>query len=105
MESENGVMNEGGMKHDITSQMTVAGTVDIQALDEKIRELTEVIGDKCKCKICGKESSGRNRRQDLGNHIETHLEGLSFECQLCGKCFRSRNLLRSHVSRICNNRL
>ena len=101
MENENGVLHEGGMKNEITTQMTVTGTVDIQALDEKIRELTEVVGDRCKCKICGKESSGRNRRQDLGNHIETHIEGLSFECQLCGKCFRSRNLLRSHVSRIC----
>ena len=101
MENENGVLNEGGMNNEITTQMTVTGTVDIQALDEKIRELTEVVGDRCKCKICGKESSGRNRRQDLGNHIETHIEGLSFECQLCGKFFRSRNLLRSHVSRIC----
>lgn len=105
IEKENSILNQG-MKHntELTSELSVLEAADIQALDEKIRELTEVIGDRCKCKICGKETSGRNRRQDLGNHIETHLEGISFDCHLCGKTFRSRNLLRCHVSRICKNR-
>ena len=95
MENEPSIIN-----HNTTSSLvsSAAGTVDIQALNEKIKELTEEIGDRCKCKICGHERSGRNRRQDLGNHIETHLEGLSFECQTCGKCFRSRHYLRCHVS-------
>ena len=105
VEKENSVFNQG-LKHknELTSELSVLGSVDIQALDEKIKELTEVIGDRCKCKICGKETSGRNRKQDLGNHIETHLEGLSFECQTCGKCFRSRNALRCHVYSTCNKR-
>ena len=98
------ILNQGlNYENESTSQFSVAGAVDIRALDEKIRELTEMVGDRCKCKICGKVSSGRNRRQDLGNHIETHLEGLSFVCQLCGKIFRSRHVLRCHVSRNCKN--
>ena len=31
--------------------------------------------------------------------IETHFEGLSFPCQVCGKTFRSRNALQIHNTR------
>ena len=49
-----------------------------------------------KCKLCGKTA---NTRQHLKNHIETHLDGLSFPCELCGKTFRSRNALFIHNTR------
>ena len=57
---------------------------------------------KLKCTICGKEAVGKDRgvaRSHLENHIEIHLEGLSFPCQLCGKTFRSRNALNIHRTR------
>ena len=46
------------------------------------------------CKLCG-ESAGH--RGQMRNHIETHLEGLSFNCQHCGNIFRSRNTLAKHI--------
>ena len=48
------------------------------------------------CKICGK-NSGR-KISHCKNHIETHLEGLSFNCPLCEKTFRSRPSLAMHKS-------
>ena len=45
------------------------------------------------CKLCGKEGK---KSIDMQRHIETHLEGLSYSCQLCRKTFRSRNSLRTH---------
>ena len=51
-----------------------------------------------KCTICGKEAVG-GKKWNLENHIETHLEGLSFPCQLCGKTFRSRNAFNIHKTR------
>ena len=48
------------------------------------------------CKFCGKNSE---RKDNLKNHIETHLEGLSFNCPMCEKTFRSRNALALHMSR------
>ena len=51
-----------------------------------------------KCIICGKQAVD-GRLRNLEYHIETHLEGLSFPCQLCGKTFRSRNAFSTHRSR------
>ena len=48
-----------------------------------------------RCTLCGKpEKNGVLK--NLKNHIETHIEGLSFPCQLCGKTFRSRNAYNKH---------
>ena len=52
-----------------------------------------------KCIICGKQAVD-GRLRNLEYHIETHLEGLSFPCQLCGKVEASRNKwqnLRNHI--------
>ena len=69
---------------------------DMSEVDQKIEELAERIDGVWTCKACGKTSQ---RRRDLGWHIETHLENLSFPCQQCDKTFRSSNTLQSHYSR------
>ena len=48
------------------------------------------------CKVCGK-NCGKHTR-NMKHHIETHLEGLSFNCPMCEKTFRSRNSLAFHKS-------
>ena len=47
------------------------------------------------CKLCGFTAK---KPSAVKNHIETHLEGLSYSCQQCGKAFRSNNSLRNHKS-------
>ena len=49
------------------------------------------------CGMCGK-NSGR-KKDHAKNHVETHMEGLSFPCQSCHKTFRSRHSLATHKSR------
>ena len=54
------------------------------------------------CGICGKvgvEKDIKNRKVNMRNHVETHMEGLSFPCQSCDKTFRSRNSLNFHKSK------
>ena len=98
------------MKHQPYAGQTVSklsfnGNMDRQELEQMIQELIETVGEKCICKHCGKTTTGRNRKQDLANHIETHIDGLSFSCQHCGNTYRSRNHLKSHISKYCNNKI
>ena len=74
---------------------------DFQALDSKVKSMMEksqnlIPGGKQRayiCKVCGKEGEGIAIR----DHIEAnHLEGVSLPCNVCGKVFRSRAMLRKH---------
>ena len=59
---------------------------DINEVEEKIAERRERLEDgSYRCQTCGRLMK---TRQDIGRHIETHLEGLSFQCSLCEKTFR-----------------
>ena len=60
-------------------------TSDKSEINSKINELLETTDGLFVCKACGKSS--RDRR-NIGRHVETHIEGLSFPCQRCDKTFR-----------------
>ena len=68
-----------------------------EEIDQKISEFM-VRGDdgNYSCGYCGKVDTHVGH---MKNHIETHMEGLSFPCQSCDKTFRSRNSLNFHKSR------
>ena len=70
-------------------------SMDTTELDQKIQELIIVKGGTFTCSLCGKTAS---TKQNLGKHVETHIEGLSFPCQQCDRSFRSRNTLQKHKS-------
>ena len=79
-------------------------STDVNDVRKTVQQYIETDSNgKSKCTICGKEAVGNHHpttaRQSLENHIETHLEGLSFPCQLCGKTFRSRNSVNVHKTR------
>ena len=70
---------------------------NISEIDEQIQQnIVKNVDGTYSCKVCGK-NSGR-KIQHCRNHIETHLEGLSFNCPLCEKTFRSRPSLAMHKS-------
>ena len=72
---------------------------EIGNLNEKLNENMEKCEDgSYRCKICGKMSGSKNDSRNMRNHIETHMEGLSFTCPICQKSFRSRNSLFKHKS-------
>ena len=82
-----------------TSVKTVS--VNLEEMNDIDGKIEEYIGldetGNYKCNLCGKKT-GRHKRH-LQNHIETHLEGLSFSCQFCDKTFRSRNSVAIHKNR------
>jgi len=46
------------------------------------------------CKVCQKVMATPNQ---MKYHVETHLQGVAFRCDVCGKKSRSRNTLRQHI--------
>ena len=61
-----------------------------------VDELLERDGELWICKTCEKSSRDKS---NMKKHVEIHIEGLSFECQLCGQTFRSRDILSNHKKR------
>ena len=84
-------------KFDGTVSMNENGS-ESSEVKEKVAEYVEKSSDgNYHCKICRKMCGMwlTNAR----NHIETHLEGLSFPCHICGKTYRSRNTYKAHFSK------
>ena len=76
----------------------------ISEIDEKIKQnIVKNLDGTYSCHICGK-NSGR-KTTHIRNHIETHLEGLCFNCPMCEKTFRSRNALAKHKTAEHRNNL
>ena len=72
---------------------------DPESVERKILEVMTSLGSgDYRCRVCGKVSKGRSARTIMRQHIETHLEGLSYPCQLCDRTCRTRNALRAHKS-------
>ena len=60
-----------------------------------VDEMVMKIEDGWACKTCGKTTKGISSSQ-IRKHAETHIEGLSFPCHMCGNTYRSRQELAHH---------
>merc|ERR1712126_375396 len=70
---------------------------DLQEIDQKLYEHMEKNSDgKYSCKMCAKNGLDKT---NMKLHVESHVEGLSFLCNTCGKDFRSRKALKNHNSK------
>ena len=77
---------------------------DMNEINEKINQFLEECSDgSFKCTYCNKGSNPiRNKaqqRQNIQQHIETHLDGLSYRCPICQTVTRSSSALRMHRRR------
>ena len=53
------------------------------------------------CHQCGKTA---NVHCNMRFHVETHMDGLCYPCNICSKEFRSKNSLNTHkVNKKCQN--
>ena len=71
---------------------------DESQIKPKVEELTEKIDGQWRCKFCGKTTAA-NKRNNHNDHVESHFEGLSFQCSYCPKTFKTRNSQRTHKYR------
>ena len=64
----------------------------------KTDSLMETFPDGAKCTVCGKEIKGKFARQNMKQHIYSHVEGVTYPCNQCGKLIRSSTALKRHIS-------
>ena len=74
---------------------------DMDNLKVQINSMMQRVADndgenKWRCTVCAKVIKGQ---RDMGRHIETHIEGVSYPCNLCGAVKRSSNALNIHMTR------
>ena len=95
------VLDNSELSQEMTLSVENFVCQDLQELDIKVKSMMEKSQnlipngkEKAKtCKVCGKEGAGIAIR----DHIEAnHLEGVALPCNICGKIYRSRMLLRKH---------
>ena len=61
--------------------------------------IVKIDNGRMKCSICGKINDDMKKHlTNFRNHIETHMEGLSYPCSVCGRNFKTKNSLNSHKS-------
>ena len=92
-------LSERTMNRNLTTfeeKMTIPMSPEVlDEVNEMIQQNFEKISSGVfQCRLCEKVSK---KRIDMKRHVETHLEGLSYPCQQCGKTYRSKDVLRHHI--------
>ena len=68
--------------------MIVTDIMTKEDLDARKMALIEKVEDgisNWRCTVCGKTTKVGSSIQDMKRHTETHLEGVSYPCNQCGK--------------------
>ena len=81
--------------------IAITSSDDVNAINQKVNECMEKQSDgSYRCNVCGKNMM---HMYNMMKHIETHMDGLTFNCPICQKSFRSRNSLYGHKTRFHKN--
>ena len=80
--------------------MNSEGLQSIEKLDMYIEQQIAKTEEGPTCKICNKSS--RNKTH-IREHIEVHIDGLTFDCNICGSTKSTRKALRMHKKRCQTN--
>ena len=81
-------------------KFTVASDISQEDLEIKIMSMLERCHDGFSdwlCKVCGKKTQGVKTKYDMKRHIESHLQGKKYPCNLCGKSSRYCNTYEVHT--------
>ena len=81
----------------LNNQIQPFDRTDFTEVDQKLYENMEKNSDGTySCKVCNKSLP---KKTHMKFHVETHMEGLTFPCNICGREFRLRESLKTHRNR------
>ena len=82
-----------------TGIIAMDGTDASELVREKTKENTITNPDgSLTCNICQTVFTGVKKSWYMKSHMEVHIDGISYPCQLCDKTFRSKNSFSKHKS-------
>ena len=73
----------------------IVSVQDMSEVNLKIEELMEKSNGRYQCQACDYSS---DKRFNMKEHVEIHIEGLNYPCQFCDKTYRSKLVLRKHLN-------
>merc|ERR1719481_841105 len=93
---EEGVQDDG-FQYDTGGNILTGSADENKELDNLVSTMMSVQGvgmdQEYHCNVCGKIMK---KKRHMMAHVETHVEGLSHQCPLCQKMFKTRNSLDKH---------
>jgi len=85
---------EGGLDYSVGSNQ--AWNNEHEGVDQQIESLIQKHNEGgYVCTACGYTNTAK---KDLKRHVETHIETPGYPCNFCGKQFKTRNSLNTHLS-------
>ena len=86
-------MNKYQKRNNVNTAALVSNQSSVADAKAAVNELVEKTEDGWMCRTCGKTAKTSS---DIRRHAEIHIDGLAFDCELCGQTFRSRNSVNYH---------
>ena len=77
------------------NESSMSNKTDHTTTDEYIEKLDD---GSWRCIVCGKVSTNKRKDNIMRQHVETHMEGITYSCPECNKAFRSKHSLAVHKS-------
>ena len=93
--SQQKIVKQPRVKTAVNTTTIVSQSSSVEDAKTAVDQLVEKTENGWVCKACGKTST-KTSSSDIRRHAETHIDGLAFDCPLCGKTFRSRKILSNH---------
>ena len=75
------------------SKTTIYTVNNMEQIDKKLGEFSEKVNGVYTCKVCKKTAINKTNHYF---HIETHMDGLFFQCDQCERTTKTRNAMRKH---------
>merc|ERR1719342_199002 len=93
---KNSTRSEKTPSRTIYSKNKTVPMTDNEDAKNTVNELILKCIDGWKCKECGKTCPTKSK---IGLHVEIHIQGLSFSCNICNETYNNRMLLTKHKKR------
>ena len=92
------------LRHNANDKVIKLNNSDSEGFEGTVDELYSKItsaqynGVWYNCKVCEK---GFKKKYHIREHVESHIQGLSFTCEGCNQQFTTSHILRDHMAKRC----